>query len=69
MLKLPGSVAARLVISYGLQGIVAMVAVSSVFYFGTVGVLHKNIDEKLLTPSQRFASETPDELAEKIRRQ
>ena len=73
MLSLRGSIAARLVISYGALGVVSMIAVSSVFYFGTVGVLDKNIDQKIITQSHRFAhrvaSETPIQLAEEVRRE
>ncbi|WLI91141.1 HAMP domain-containing sensor histidine kinase [Massilia sp. R2A-15] len=73
MLSLRGSIAARLLLSYGLLGVMSMVAVANVFYFGTIGVLDKNIDDGIQTQAQRFAGRaaaaSPQLLAEEVRRQ
>jgi len=52
--KLHGSIAAKLVLGYGLLGMASMVAVSAVFYVGTIGVLDQNIDGKIVTLSDRL---------------
>jgi hypothetical protein len=51
LLRLPSllrtSIAAKLVLGYGLLGIASIAAVSAVFYSGTIGVLDQNIDGKI----------------------
>ena len=54
MFRLHGSIAAKLVLGYGLLGMASMVAVSAVFYIGTIGVLDQNIDGKIVTLSDRL---------------
>ncbi|WP_296000329.1 HAMP domain-containing sensor histidine kinase [Rugamonas sp.] len=54
MFKLRGSIAAKLVLGYGLLGTASMVAVSAVFYVGTIGVLDQNIDGKIVALSDRL---------------
>jgi signal transduction histidine kinase len=46
--SLRGSIAARLAIGYGLLVAAAMAALSSIVYFGTVGVFERSIDNKVL---------------------
>ncbi|MBA5690726.1 sensor histidine kinase [Rugamonas apoptosis] len=54
MLKLRDSIAAKLVLGYGVLGMVSMVAVSAVFYVGTIGVLDQNIDGRIIALSDRL---------------
>ncbi|MFS2135433.1 ATP-binding protein [Duganella sp. Dugasp56] len=58
MLKLPSlpasSIAAKLVLGYGLLGTASIVLVSAVFYTGTVGVLDRDIDGKIVAQSDRL---------------
>lgn len=55
---LPGvlgaSIAARLVLGYGLLGTLSITVVSVVFYTGTIGVLDQNLDGKIIAQSQRL---------------
>jgi signal transduction histidine kinase len=48
------SIAAKLVLGYGLLGIASIVAVSVVFYSGTIGVIDQNIDGKIMAQSDRL---------------
>ena len=50
-----GPVAFRLALSYGLLAIGSMSVISAAFYFGTVGVLERSTDAKLLSISTRLA--------------
>ena len=50
-----GTVAFRLAFSYGLLAIGSMSVIAAAFYFGTVGVLERGIDAKLLSMSSRLA--------------
>lgn len=54
--RMPGSVAARLGVGYGLLMATAIAAVAIVFYAGTVGVIERSIDAKIATVSQRLAA-------------
>jgi signal transduction histidine kinase len=49
------TVAFRLALGYGLLAIGSMSVISAAFYFGTVGVLARSTDAKLLSISQRLA--------------
>jgi signal transduction histidine kinase len=73
MLKLRGSIAAKLVLGYGVLGMVSMVAVSAVFYVGTIGVLDQNIDGRIIALSDRLLAQGRDSssavLAAEVRRQ
>jgi signal transduction histidine kinase len=73
MLKLRGSIAAKLVLGYGVLGMVSMVAVSAVFYVGTIGVLDQNIDGRIVALSDRLLAQGRDSssatLAAEVRRQ
>lgn len=51
------SIAARLVIAYGVLGILSLVGVSVVFYVGTIGVLDRNIDNKVDALSARLVQQ------------
>jgi signal transduction histidine kinase len=54
-LPLPGSsIAAKLVLGYGVLGTASIVLVSAVFYTGTVGVLDRDIDGKIVAQSDRL---------------
>ena len=55
MAKFWGTVAFRLALSYGLLAIGSMSVISAAFYFGTVGVLERSTDAKLLSISTRLA--------------
>ncbi|MYM91820.1 sensor histidine kinase, partial [Rugamonas sp. FT82W] len=54
MIKLRASIAARLVLGYGLLGTASIVLVSAVFYRGTVGVLDRDIDGRIVAQSDRL---------------
>jgi signal transduction histidine kinase len=58
LLKVPSllrtSIAAKLVLGYGLLGMASIAAVSAVFYSGTIGVLDQNIDGKIIAQSDRL---------------
>jgi signal transduction histidine kinase len=58
LLRLPNlfrtSIAAKLVLGYGLLGIASIVAVSAVFYSGTIGVMDQNIDGKIMAQTERL---------------
>src|ERR1700751_3679413 len=55
MTRFWGSVAFRLALGYGLLAIGSMSVISAAFYFGTVGVLARSTDAKLLSVSERLA--------------
>jgi len=55
MARFWGTVAFRLALSYGLLAIGSMSVISAAFYFGTVGVLERSTDGKLLSLSKRLA--------------
>jgi len=55
MTKLWGNVAFRLALGYGLLAIGSMSVISAAFYIGTVGVLARGTDAKLLSISSRLA--------------
>jgi signal transduction histidine kinase len=52
--KLRTSIAAKLVLGYGLLGIASIAAVSLVFYSGTIGVIDQNIDGKIEAQTERL---------------
>ncbi|WP_343728453.1 HAMP domain-containing sensor histidine kinase [Duganella sp.] len=54
MFRLRTSIAAKLVLGYGLLGIASIVAVSLVFYSGTIGVIDQNIDGKIMAQTERL---------------
>jgi signal transduction histidine kinase len=56
-LRLTDSVAARLALGNGLLLIVVIGLISAVFYFGTVGVLARSMDGKIIAISNRLISE------------
>ncbi len=60
MFKLRASIAAKLVLGYGLLGIASIVAVSAVFYTGTIGVIDQNIDGKIMAQSERMLDSAGD---------
>jgi signal transduction histidine kinase len=55
MARFWSTVAFRLALSYGLLAIGSMSVISAAFYFGTVGVLERSTDGKLLSLSKRLA--------------
>jgi signal transduction histidine kinase len=65
------NVAFRLALGYGALAIGSMSLISAVFYVGTVGVLARSIDAKLVSVSDRlahhFESRGSDELGQEIR--
>src|SRR5215470_14795131 len=64
-----GTVAFRLALSYGLLAIGSMSVISAAFYFGTVGVLERGIDAKLLSLSKRLAAHYESRGDEELRRE
>lgn len=52
--RLGTSVAARLALGYGLLVAASIAVVSTVFYFGTIGVLDQNIDGKIVSIAQHL---------------
>jgi signal transduction histidine kinase len=55
MARFWGTVAFRLALGYGLLAIGSMSVIAAAFYFGTVGVLARSTDAKLIAVSQRLA--------------
>jgi signal transduction histidine kinase len=55
MTRFWGTVAFRLALGYGLLAVGSMSVISAAFYFGTVGVLARSTDAKLLSISNRLA--------------
>ncbi|PLY42429.1 histidine kinase [Janthinobacterium sp. ROICE36] len=49
------SIAARLALGYGVLVVVSISIVCAVFYFGTIGVLDRSVDRKLILLSERLA--------------
>jgi signal transduction histidine kinase len=70
---LPSSIAARLVLGYGVLGMASMAVVSAVFYFGTIGVLDHNLDGRITVLSDRlieqYRGRPQAELANEVGRQ
>ncbi|CDG83210.1 sensor histidine kinase [Janthinobacterium agaricidamnosum] len=73
MFRLRASIAAKLVIGYGLLATASIMVVSAVFYVGTIGVLDRNIDSKVSVLSDRLILQyqgRPDaELISEVRHQ
>ena len=67
MARFWGTVAFRLALSYGLLAIGSMSVISAAFYFGTVGVLERSTDGKLLSLSKRLADHFESRGAEGLR--
>ncbi|MET0322091.1 MAG: HAMP domain-containing sensor histidine kinase [Duganella sp.] len=67
------SIAAKLVLGYGLLGTISIAAVSVVFYTGTIGVLDQNLDGKIMAQAQRLLERAGGlrdaDLIEEVRRQ
>jgi signal transduction histidine kinase len=57
MSRLFGSVTLRLALGYGALVVSAMMLISAVFYYGTVGVIGRGIDAKLYATSQHLANQ------------
>jgi signal transduction histidine kinase len=55
MARFWGTVAFRLALGYGLLAIGSMSVISAAFYFGTVGVLSRSTDAKIISISNRLA--------------
>jgi signal transduction histidine kinase len=55
MTRFWGTVAFRLALGYGLLAVGSMSVIAAAFYFGTVGVLARSTDAKLLSISDRLA--------------
>jgi signal transduction histidine kinase len=55
--RLTHSVAARLTLANGALLLAAIVVTSAVFYFGTVGVLARNVDAKIVSISNRLRNQ------------
>ena len=53
---MPKSIAARLALGYGLLLAISIAIVCGVFYFGTIGVLDRSVDRKLMVLSERLAA-------------
>jgi signal transduction histidine kinase len=58
--KFRTSIVAKLVLGYGLLGIASIVAVSAVFYSGTIGVIDQNIDGKIMQQTERLLDNVAD---------
>lgn len=73
MYRFRTSVAARLVLGYGMLVTASIVVLSAVFYYGTIGVLYQNNDGKIVAISQRliaaFQGRPAEDLSEEINRQ
>ena len=73
MIRLHASLAVKLVLGYGLLGTASIIVVSAVFYFGTIGVLDRNIDGKISAVSRRlveqYRARPQAELASEVERQ
>ena len=63
------TVAFRLALSYGLLAIGSMSVLSAAFYFGTVGVLERSTDAKLLSLSTRLARHFESHGKEELRQE
>src|SRR5215467_2818122 len=69
MAKFWETVAFRLALSYGLLAVASMSVISAAFYFGTVGVLERSTDGKLLTISKRLAVHSDSRDNERLRQE
>jgi len=73
MYKLRTSIAARLVLGYGLMLAASIALLSGVFYFATFGVLDSNINNKIIAISNRLVDTFQDrpiaDLSEEINRE
>jgi signal transduction histidine kinase len=69
MARFWGTVAFRLALSYGLLAIGSVSVISAAFYFGTVGVLERSTDAKLLSLSTRLAGHFESRGGEGLRQQ
>jgi signal transduction histidine kinase len=73
MFSLRGSIAAKLVLGYGALGLASIGAVSVVFYIGTIGVLDRNIDSRVMALAERLGetshARTVAALEPEVRRQ
>jgi signal transduction histidine kinase len=69
MTKFWGTVAFRLALSYGLLAIGSMSVISAAFYFGTVGVLARSTDAKLMSISNRLADHYNTRGGEELRKE
>ena len=56
MRNLHRSIAARLALGYGVLVALSIAIVCAVFYFGTIGVLDRSVDRKLVLLSERLAA-------------
>src|SRR5690348_4914031 len=54
-LSLRGSIVARLALGYGLLIALSVAALSAIFYFGTVGVFERSMDNKIQSIAQRLS--------------
>ena len=69
MAKFWETVAFRLALSYGLLAVGSMSVISAAFYFGTVGVLERSTDGKLLALSKRLAEHSDSRDNEGLRQE
>lgn len=73
MFKLRTSIAARLLLGYGLLVGASIAVLSAVFYFGTIGVLDRSIDSKIMAISNRlietYQNRSIEELSREINRE
>src|SRR5712671_4662805 len=69
MIRFWDTVAFRLALGYGLLAIGSMSVISAAFYFGTVGVLARSTDAKLLSISKRLAERFESRGAEGLRQE
>ncbi len=60
-LSLRGSIVARLAVGYGLLVALSVAVLSTVFYFGTVGVFERSMDNKIQAIALRLASAWNDD--------
>jgi len=69
MTRFWGTVAFRLALGYGLLAVGSMSVISAAFYFGTVGVLERGTDSKLLALSKRLAEHSDSRDNEGLRQE
>jgi signal transduction histidine kinase len=69
MTKFWSTVAFRLALGYGLLAIGSMSVISASFYFGTVGVLARSTDAKILSISKRLAEHFESRGSEALRQE
>ena len=69
MTRFWGTVAFRLALGCGLLAVGSMTVISAAFYFGTVGVLARSTDAKLLSVSNRLARHFESRGAEGLRQE